>query len=81
MGVAKGELYAAMRERGQYTPIPPEWLVYVDRTKRARKANSGFIIIDDEIAMPLRVNSMRPTSGGRRPQPYVAVTCLYRLQS
>lgn len=80
-GTAKGRLYAAMRERGQYTPILPEWLVYVDKTKRVRKSNCGYIIIDDEIALPLRANTMlRATGEGRRPQPYVAITCLYRFQ-
>ncbi len=81
IGAAKGVLYAAMRERGQYTPLPPEWLVYVDKTKRVNNIQSGYIIIDDEIALPLRANTMRVTGEGRRPQPYVAVTCLYRFHA
>ena len=76
---ARVEVYASMRERGQFTPIPPQWLFFTQSIKGTGKANIGYIVIDDDLAMPLRPNTPRKEST-RRPQPYVAVTCLYRVQ-
>lgn len=76
---ARYEVYAAMRTRGQFTPIPPEWLFQVARSKSVAKMSIGFIVIDDEIALPLRVNTPHRKSTDQQEQPYVAVTCLYRL--
>lgn len=75
---ARRELYAAMRARGQFTPIPPQWLFQVASGKQLRKANVGYMVIDDELAMPLRPNTPRQASPDKE-QPYIAVTCLYRL--
>lgn len=79
-GEARAEIYASMRERGQFTPVPPQWLFFTTSVKRVSKANIGYIVIDDDLAMPLRPNTPHQKHIGRRPQPYVAVTCLYRLQ-
>lgn len=83
MGEAKGRLYTAMRERGQYSPFPPEWLYSATKkVKNLTRGNIGYIVVDDELAMPLRINTMRSvlSAQGRTPQPYVAVTCLYRAE-
>jgi len=83
MGEAKARLYAAMRERGQFSPFPPEWLYSASKkVKNLTSGNVGYIVVDDELAMPLRLNTMRSasTAQGRTPQPYVAVTCLYRAE-
>jgi hypothetical protein len=76
---ARRELYAALQGRGQFTPIPPEWLFQVASSKWIAKMKVGFIVIDDEVAMPLRVNTPHQQPTDQRERPYVAVTCLSRL--
>ena len=69
-------LYAAMRDRGQFTPIPPEWLFHAEKVEVSRE-NIGYIVIDDTIALPLRANiEKRQKEGERRARPYIAVSCL-----
>lgn len=75
---ARRELYAAMRARGQFTPNPPEWLFHVMIGNRVRRTNIGFIVVDHETALPLRVNTPRKASRHHDERPFVAVTCLYR---
>lgn len=76
---ARRELYAAMRAGGQFTPNPPEWLFQTMSGTRTRRRNIGFMVVDDEIALPLRINTPHKKSGDQDEQPFVAVTCLYRL--
>jgi hypothetical protein len=64
--VAKGELYRLLHERGVYMVGPPGWHI------TSNKSSVGYVVIDDEILLPIRVNRQQ-----RRP--YVAVTCLYRV--
>jgi hypothetical protein len=77
---ARVEVYASMRKRGLFTPIPPQWLFFTPSVKQVSRANIGYVVIDDDLAMPLRLNTPRKKLTDRRPQPYVAVTCLYRVQ-
>lgn len=66
IGVAKGELYRLLRERGVYMIGPPEWHV------SSNKSALGYVVIDDEILLPIKINR-------NERRPYVAVTCLYRV--
>jgi hypothetical protein len=69
-------LYAAMRDRGRFTPSPPKWLFHAVQLEVSRE-NVGYIVIDDAVALPLRANiEKRPGVGGRRARPYIAVSCL-----
>lgn len=65
-GEVKQELYSRLSDGG-FSLSPPSWLVSSNKTA------IGFIIIDDDIALPLRID--RP----RIKQPFVAVTTLYRI--
>lgn len=52
----------------------PTWIVMVERTKMRKPIadnHVGYLVIDDEIALPLR-------KGQQRSSPYYAVTCLTR---
>jgi hypothetical protein len=72
-------LYGAMRARGRFTPVPPEWLYSVAGAKqRISRANVGYILIDDLIALPLRRNEEKKVRdpSERQPRPFIAVTCL-----
>jgi hypothetical protein len=77
---ARRELYAAMRARGRFIPNPPEWLFQTMSGTPTRMPNIGFMVIDDEIALPLRVNTPHKKSKDHEEErPFIAVTCLYRL--
>jgi hypothetical protein len=79
---AKRALYEKLRERDAavFSPARPPWLVPLNR-HTTRVMNIGYIVIDDEIALPLRENKA-PQKAGRRdsPQPFAVITCLYRFQ-
>jgi hypothetical protein len=68
-------LYASMRRRGQFTPMPPQWLFHAAKDKVSRE-NIGYIVIDDWIALPLRVNVEERPEPRSEAKPYIAVTCL-----
>lgn len=76
---AKRRLYARLH-RAAYSPERPAWLVHVPKVKDPRQRhNVGYLVIDDEIVLPIR-DSKAPALPGRfPPQPLTAVTCLYRI--
>jgi hypothetical protein len=76
---ARRDIYAAMRARGQFTPNPPEWLFQTMSGTRTRMGNIGFMVLDDEIALPLRVNTPHKKPKDHEERPFIAVTCLYRI--
>lgn len=52
----------------------PSWLVIVPRVGGQIAENSaGYLIVDDEIALPIR-------KGTSRTHPYYIVTCMYRTE-
>lgn len=64
---ARGDLYRRMREAGIFTAEKPRWILMTNT------AALGWIVIDDDIALPIREDT-----GGHHS--LVAVTALYRLQ-
>lgn len=75
-GEAKRRLYMRLH-RAVYFPERPSWLVHVGRTK-ADVRNVGYLVVDEEIALPLRDSVARRLEGRFPPQPLTVVTCLYR---
>ena len=75
---AKRRLYARIH-RGVYSPERPTWLVHVPKVKDSQQRhNVGYLVVDDELILPLRDNLAPVLPGRFPPQPLTAVTCLYR---
>lgn len=67
IGGARSDLYRRMKTSGVFTVEKPRWILL------ASSPALGWIVIDDDIALPIREDR-----GGHHS--LVAVTALYRLQ-
>lgn len=75
---AKVTLYRLF-EVAAFSRRRPRWLVHVPATSEEAET-LGYVVVDDEIALPLRETRGRPTREGHVPfQPFYVVTCLTRL--
>ena len=73
--VASAQLRARLDDGAVwFSAEQPSWIAMVPKTKMRKPIadnHVGYLVIDDEIALPLR-------EGERRSNPYYAVTCLTR---
>lgn len=67
LGTARRDLYQRMRKGGVFTVERPRWIL------TANGPALGWVVIDDDIALPIREDVANEHS-------LVAVTALYRLQ-
>jgi hypothetical protein len=77
---AKSELYTSIR-RSTYSPRRPDWLLpwYARNAGDQEKIeNHGFLVVDDDLAMPLRARTVPASPGRKPPRPLTVVTVLYR---
>lgn len=75
---AKRVLYELF-EIATFSRKRPDWLIQVPATSQVDDA-LGYVVIDEEIALPLRETKGRPTRKGHVPfQPFYVVSCLTRL--
>jgi hypothetical protein len=67
---------------GVYHPSRPGWLPHMgDNGYLGRRLeNVGFLVIDDEMALPLRESKSLESTRDPHPPPLTAVTCLYRTE-
>lgn len=62
-----------------FTRARPRWLVHVSTNGDSPNA-LGYVILDDEVVLPIRETRFLLDSSGWKPfQPYYVITCLYRL--
>ncbi len=74
---AREALSRRIRDEGEYVTARPSWIALNPDVPRAPGA--GYIVIEDEIALPIRENNAPRTPGqAQQPPPFAVVTCLYR---
>lgn len=72
---ARRRLYMRMH-RASYSPVRPGWLLPPDPP--SPHENVGYLLIDEEIALPLRDNDAAARWQGSGEAPLMVVTCLCR---
>ncbi len=74
---ARDVLARRVRDDGEYTATRPPWISL--NPDAPRTPGVGWVVIDDEIALPMRENNAPRTPGqAKPPPPFAAITCLYR---
>jgi hypothetical protein len=79
-GEARSELYTCIG-RSAYSPRRPDWLPpWYARNAGDHETieNHGFLVVDDDLAMPLRARTVPASPGRKPPRPLTVVTVLYR---
>jgi len=75
---AKRRLYSLVH-RASYSAQRPDWLVHAAADRElGEHEHSGYLLVDDTVALPLRDNAAPQLPGRFPPQPYTILTVLYR---
>jgi hypothetical protein len=75
---ARRELYGRLRSEGEFAPTRPRRLIAVPSVGGPTTGNLGYVIIDEDVALPIRIDRAPAIGGHPPPQPFVAETCLVR---